>query len=66
MRDFPRIVLTHANTLRKVHLLAKNVDFFTRSEKDKCTHVFFQGQNIFPAVETEDEINKLFDTLEVK
>lgn len=53
---YDTILLYHANTGRRVYVIAGNIDFWSEAAEDNCTHVFCSGMNVFPAKETPEEI----------
>lgn len=62
-KDYPRIKLTHANLKQPVTIMVDNIDFYFYSENQKATVVAMSGQNMFPAIETAEQIDQLVDQL---
>lgn len=55
------IKLTHANLLKPVYVSPVLIFAFYHSEANKCTHVLASGGAIFPALESEEEIQTLLN-----
>lgn len=58
--DYKRIVLTHANLKRPIHLVMGSIGGYHESPANKCTHVY-TNSGVFPALETPEEIDKLIE-----
>lgn len=59
---YSRIELTHANLNQKLYLIAGTISGYHYSDKFKSTVVYTTG-GIFPAKESPEDINKIFDNL---
>lgn len=56
---YARVLLTHATLNTKIHLVLSSIAGYHYSEKLKCTYVYCTGQNIFPAVESCEQIDQI-------
>ena len=55
------ITLTHANLNEKIEIAVALVAGFYHSPGHKCTHVVASGGAIFPALESVEEVKRLYN-----
>lgn len=60
---YDTITLTHANHKTPVTVVARSIDFWWWSEASKATHVFCAGSNVFPALESPEQVEKQIKSL---
>ncbi len=65
MIRFEKVVLSHANLKRPVHIVAGTIAGYHWSEASKATHVYTTG-GIFPVEETPEQIDTKLETLNLK
>ena len=61
--SYETIQLTHAGRKNTVYVIKDQIAFWNYSEEAAVTYVFCGGQNVFPALESPEEIEKILNTV---